>query len=324
MRLDLARLDTVAQDLFLKGLAPSTTRSYNLAKHRYLGFCQRFNLVPVPLSEFVLCRYVAFLSDLSLKYQTIKSYLSALRHLQIAQGFSDPFTPGAFPQLEYVLKGVRRSPHISPQLKRLPITLDLLRKLYAVWSPSARDLDTHLLWAACCLAFFGFVRSGEITSSSTSVYNQSTVLLVSDVAFNTHLNPSVVAVTIKCSKTDPFRSGVTLFLGRTADVVCPVKSLASFLAVRVKASGPLFTFQDGSYLTRGRLVAAVRDGLSKCGIDPSLYNGHSFRIGAATTAAQRGIPDSTIQMLGRWQSTAYLCYIRTPRSQLTSISSQLV
>ena len=144
------------------------------------------------------------------------------------------------------------------------------------------------------------------------------MLLVSDVAFNTHLNPSVVAVTIKCSKSDPFRSGFTLFLGRTADVVCPVKSLASFLAVRVKASGPLFTFQGGSYLTRGRLVAAIRDGLSKCGIDPSLYNGHSFRIGEATTAAQRGIPDSTIQMLGRWQSTTlYICItFRPPEASL--------
>ena len=268
------------------GLAPSTSRSYDSAKHQYLGFCQRFNLTPTPLSEAVLCPYVAFLSGQSLKYQTIKCYLSALRHSQIAQGFPNPFTPGAFPQLEYVLKGVQRSPHTLPSLKRLLITPNILRKLYTVWSQSARDPDTHLLWAACCLTFFGFMGSAEIPSPMTSSYDQSTVLLVSDVAFDTHRNPSVVAVTIKCSTTDPFRLGVSLFLGWAVDVVCPVKSVASFLAMRIKANGPLFTFQDGSYLTRGRLVAAVQEALSRCGINPAHYNGHSFCISAAITAAQ--------------------------------------
>ena len=87
------------------GLAISTSRSYDSAKHQYLGLCQRFNLTFILLSEAVICRYVAFLSAQSLKYQTIKCYLSALRYLQVAQGFPKPFTPRAFPQLEYVLKG---------------------------------------------------------------------------------------------------------------------------------------------------------------------------------------------------------------------------
>ena len=72
------------------------------------------------------------------------------------------------------------------------------------------------------------MRSAEITSPITSSYDQSTVLLVSDVGFDTHLNPSIVAVTIKFSKTDPFRLGVTVFMGLTMDVICPAKSVASF------------------------------------------------------------------------------------------------
>ena len=174
------------------------------------------------------------------------------------------------------------------------------------------------------MAFFGFLRSGELTAPAATNFDPQSTLLLSDIALDSHEAPAVVAVTLKRSKTDPFRLGVTLFLGKTGDVVCPVKSLASYLAMRHKGHGPLFVFQDGSYLTRPKLVSALKEALTSIGIDHGQYNGHSFRIGAATTAAQRGIPDSTIQMLGRWQSAAYLRYIQTPRSQLTSISARLV
>ena len=50
----------------------------------------------------------------------------------------------------------------------------------------------------------------------------------------------------------------------------------------------------------------------------------SFCIGAATTAARCGIPDSTIKMFGQWESSAYMLYIRTPCETLASISKVLV
>ena len=53
------------------------------------------------------------------------------------------------------------------------------------------------------------------------------------------------------------------------------------------------------------------------------YAGHSFRIGAATSAALAGIEDSTIQLLGRWQSGAFLRYIRTPHERLAAMSVAL-
>ncbi len=53
--------------------------------------------------------------------------------------------------------------------------------------------------------------------------------------------------------------------------------------------------------------------LSLAGVDAARYTGHSFRIGAATTAAANGVNDATIQILGRWKSDCYTRYIRTPR-----------
>ena len=46
--------------------------------------------------------------------------------------------------------------------------------------------------------------------------------------------------------------------------------------------------------------------LQKKGIDQINYASHSFRIGAATTAAAAGLPAWLIKTLGRWNSNAYL------------------
>ena len=53
------------------------------------------------------------------------------------------------------------------------------------------------------------------------------------------------------------------------------------------------------------------------------YSGHSFRIGAATTAAAVGVEDSMIKTLGRWKSAAYLAYVRIPWKRLAAVSARL-
>ena len=82
-------------------------------------------------------------------------------------------------------------------------------------------------------------------------------------------------------------------------------------------------FKDGRPLTRQRLVKALREVLQAAGVDQSKYSDHSFRIGAATTAAAKGIEDSIIKTLGRWKSVAYLQYVKIPREQLASYSKIL-
>ncbi len=99
-------------------------------------------------------------------------------------------------------------------------------------------------------------------------------------------------------------------------------AVLSYLAVQGTHVGPLFIFSDGKHLTRQCLVLHLRQALKSVGVDQSRYSGHSFRIGAATTAASVGVEDSAIQMLGRWKSTAYLSYIQTPEQQLAEYSAR--
>ena len=96
------------------------------------------------------------------------------------------------------------------------------------------------------------------------------------------------------------------------------------LHARGTGAGALFTFGDGRVLTRARFVELVRAALGRAGVDQAKYSGHSFRIGAATTAAAKGIEDCIIKILGRWESLAYLQYIKVPREQLGGYSAALV
>ena len=94
--------------------------------------------------------------------------------------------------------------------------------------------------------------------------------------------------------------------------------------VREKKPGPLFIWADSRPLTWSRFAEEIQDVLSRAGVDQSRYCTHSFRIGAARTAAVKGIEDSLIKTLGRWESTAYLQYVRIPRSQLSVVSNRLI
>ena len=323
--MDLRRLEELARDLINDSLAPSTRRVYASGQKRYLEFCRNGGLSPFPLSEDQLCTFVAYLMDEGLQHNSIKGYLSAIRRLQIVRGLGDPFA-ASWPLLEYTLRGIKlrqAKDKRSRAKKRLPITPDILGKLREVWGKEAHCADNIMLWAVCCMCFYGFLRSGEVTLTSGQEFDPEADLSEGDVALDDPGNPTVIRVHIKASKTDPFRQGVFVYLGATRNDLCPVAAVSAYLAVRGREPGPFFRFASGAPLTREALVKQLRAALSQFDVDVSQYSGHSFRIGAATTAAAVGLEDSLIKTLGRWQSAAYQLYVRLPRERLASVSKRL-
>ena len=73
-----------------------------------------------------------------LKHWTTKSYMAGTRHFHVEEGLGDPFLP-TLSRLHYVLRGVK-------------------------WSEGEKGA---MLWAACCLTFFGLFRACEFMSDST-------------------------------------------------------------------------------------------------------------------------------------------------------------
>ncbi len=217
------------------------------------------------------------------------------------------------PRLEYVIRGAKKS-STKKATSRLPT---ILRQLKAVWEKMTSQPDAVMLWAAVCVCFFGFLRAGEIVAPSDTEYDESVHLSFGDIRVDDASNPQYLEIYLKASKTDPFRQGVSVVIGKTDNDICPVSAGLAYMVSRGSSPGQFFRFVDGRGLTRDRFVKAVRSALSAAGVDASLYAGHSFRIGAAS---YYGIPEALIKTMGRWESAAYLLYIRTPREQLCTVA----
>jgi len=99
--------------------------------------------------------------------------------------------------------------HWKPR-PRLPVTPIILFGLRQVWEKSRHGFDNIMLWAACTTCFFGFLRSGEITSPSAHDFDPTYHLTLADIAVDNPSHPLAISVYIKASKTDPFRKGVQL------------------------------------------------------------------------------------------------------------------
>lgn len=181
-----------------------------------------------------------------------------------------------------------------------------------------------MLWAAFTLAFFGFLRSREFTCNSR--FDPHTHLSRADIIFQpTICHPNFLEITIKKSKTDPFRQTAKLTIAKSDSSVCAVAALQDYLLQTYgrSTSQPLFQFTDGRNLTRASLTNNLRALLRVCGLDSAHFASHRFRIGAATTARAAGFPDWLIKVLERWKSDAYQTYIKTPKETILQVPKNL-
>lgn len=170
---------------------------------------------------------------------------------------------------------------------------------------------------------FRLLPGRRIDDTIAVIIRSSNYLSWGDIAVDSTVTPRVLRVRMKQSKTDKLRHGVDVFVGRTGCSLCPVAAVLAYMAIRGSQMGPFLKFVDDKPLTKDSFTRKTREALQAVGLPYQDFAGHSFRIGAATAAARAGVEDSTIRMMGRWSSSAFLSYIRTPRDQLASFSRNL-
>jgi len=200
---------------------------------------------------------------------------------------------------------------------RLPITLPILHKILALVSDlSLSSYEQCLFRAMCSCAFYAFLRVGEMTVTP----NNSSFLSINNLAKLVNADNCVISlkITFRNFKHSYNQPPVSVIIQRGSSF-CPVQIILDYLQCRGNSPGPLFTM-GGLPVTRQYFCGLLTMAIKRCGLNPARYKGHSFRIGAASHAADRGMSDAQIRALGRWKSNAFLRYIRLPSLSSTNSS----
>ena len=238
---------------------------------------------------------------------SVTTYVTALSFVNKLRYSVDPTSSFIVKKMLAGLQRRGRKPDI-----RMPITYDILPKLiHPVESISPSIYQRRLYKAMFLLAFSAFLRIGEICPSK--IADSNNVLQLSDCSFISKAS-TLESVTISISNCKhntsrrPFL--ISIPIGKNL-ILCPVRALKAYLLLRGTHKGPLFCFKSIP-VTRQVFCAMLKYCVTWAGLESKLYTTHSFRIGAASSCAAKGMSNSEIQRLGRWQSDAFKRYIRIP------------
>ena len=265
------------------GSAKSSHSTYSTGMDVFNTFCKQYSisfnsLQPSTIHLDHLTLFVAYLSWLQYKPNTIRTYLSGISYFSKLHGLTD--LTNSF-IIKKMLEGYRRC-NQTPD-SRLPITKPILKMIVVnlahICLSKYESLLFQTAFVLALLAYHALLRVGEFAApSKTDTTKQITF---SDL----QLFPNYLLLKVRFSKTDQFGKSTTLQLHSTPreSSLCPVGLMHAYIKVRPSLPGILFMHLDGSPLTRFQASSMLHRSLEFSDFkNRHMYKMHSFRIGRCT------------------------------------------
>lgn len=234
---------------------------------------------------------------------SLASLASAIAFRHKLSGFPDPTLSESVRRL---LLGARK---LRPSVDlRFPICKATLHKLVdALPHITSSFYLRALLKSLFLVCFHGFFRVGELIQTNQASH---TVVHLSDLFFYvTNESNRSMKVLLRHSKNKD-TSGTTAVNIAAKSTYCPMEATRQYLIHRGTNEGPLYILPGPLCFSRAMFDTQLKKCLKFVGLNPDVYKGHSFRIGACTEAAALGWSDAQLRSLGRWKSDAFKKYIR--------------
>ena len=252
----------------------------------------------------------AYLVDKGVQSSTLKSYFSAIKHVLKLDGYMWNENKVLFSSL---VKGCKLQ---NDKVKvRLPIQKGLLELLLfeinRYFQSNPQPYLESLYHTMFSLAYYGMLRVGEVTYSPHTVK-----------ACNVHVgnNKDKILIVLYTSKTHGEESrpqkvkiSASPCINAPKRLFCPVKAVLKFMQDRgpyEDDSEPFFTFADKTAVKDHQFRSFLRILLDRLGLDSSLYDVHSFRIGRTCDLEKFGYSVDQIKSMGRWKSNAVYRYLK--------------
>lgn len=191
---------------------------------------------PLPITDSVMLRYLAYLDLLGINVRTMRVYLAGIRALQIENGMSEPLI--YTPLVQLMVKSFEKS-NDAP-LRVLPMTYDIMLQ---VASKLKNGWDDTMVWACMTIAFYGCLRAGEVCPVMGVA--DSAPLLRNQVVLYDQASPPYCVLHITHTKTQP--KGVRIIVGCSGTSVCGYCAMRNWLSILSNCVTPyLFClFQSG-------------------------------------------------------------------------------
>ena len=259
-----------AFDLAKAEKAASTRKAYGTDFRLFKVYCDAKGVSALPASPETVAAYIAAEAKTA-KPSTIGRRVAAIRYAHKLAGVE---TPTDAEGVKATMRGIRRTFGGARNTKAPAVAAKMLGMVATTPDSRAGLRDRALL----LLGFAGAFRRSE--------------LVALDVA-DLEENETGLLVSIRSSKTDQERQGVTIAIAR-GDIACPVKALRAWLDAAGIEAGPIFRPIDRhgnllpSRLTAQSVANIVKAYAGRAGFDASTFSGHSLRSGFLTSAAGKG------------------------------------
>ena len=273
-------------------VAPTTRRAYNAALSSLNEFCVQHNIKDKYITS-TLELFITSLAEKGMQASSIRTILSGIKHHCISNSIDINLND---PRLSLLMKGIQRS---CGQKTGRPKNAVRMTHLQKILSATVQLFDAKIavqVRAMFSLAFFAMLRPSELSYSSSTPQHQ--------------LKRSSVSIKSNCVKLtfSSFKHSTDIAIvkiQRQSPEVCPWFFLSDYLRSSPTANlnDPLFpssTADANNWLQRC---------LSHCGIKSKLTL-HSFRRGGATWYSDQGVTAAKLKAMGRWNSNAYLNYVK--------------
>ena len=298
-----------AKQLLSAGIANKTRQTYQNGLRLFKLFRTNFHLNdtwPVPIAH--LTAFLSYLFESGYAPASAASYLSAISFYHKINNLIDNTSNY---RVDKTLEGFKR---LRPTFDtRIPVMYETLLQIISTLSEICSSMyEVCLFRAAYTMAFFGLFRVGELVASSSE--QADTALQVEDVSVHdikaSGSAASKLMVRLKKSKTSQYGASVRIPICQVNGNACPVGAVIKFLNLRVASSRFFFCHLNGKPLTRYQFGAVLTKCVNHLGLPSRGFRTHSFRIGAASWLAKKGVSDEVIKRMGRWKSQAFKRYIR--------------
>ena len=268
----------------------------------YIYFITYFTLPLLPADPQDLCIFLELMA-VTVGYGHIKNILSSVKYLHEAYGHSFPNNNFG---LETTMQGLKRRLAKTPFFV-MPITPRILNLIYSHLNMSKKaDLA---LWSSYLVAFYGLFRKANVVPESAS-FDKNQTLTRDKITLDR--DNKVVYIHVTFSKTIQFcqrdliipipaNNHGTLDLYRHLEML--------FDTVNVPGDAPAFSYSSTQFITYRGFTERLKILLSKAGLSPDLYSGHSFRRGGASFLHSVGGSVLQIQAAGDWSSHCFTRYL---------------